>query len=140
MKTGHPKTSGGFVQWAPRIASIGFLLFLSLFSLDVFEPGRSAGEIALGLLMHNIPVFVLAVLTAAAWKRPIIGGITFISAGILYIALVFLGGVRGGIDWKIALLWSVQLSGIAFLVGGLYIAGWKRSRDRRRAESSSNLH
>lgn len=128
MKTGHDRKSGGFVHWAPRMASIVFVLFLALFSLDVFEPGRSASDILVGLLLHNIPVFVLAVLTAAAWKRPIVGGISFISAGILYIALVFLQGVRGGLDWRIALVWSVRLSGIAFLIGGLYVADWRRER------------
>lgn len=136
MKTGNTGKSGGFVHWAPRIASIGFLLFLALFSLDVFEPGRSMGEIALGLFMHNLPVFVLAGLTAVAWKRPFVGGTAFISAGILYIVLVFLRGVHGGLDWKLAFLWSVQLSGIAFVVGGLYLADWKRSRNRDNEESS----
>ncbi len=60
------------------MASIVFVLFLALFSLDVFEPGRSAAEILVGLLMHNIPVFVLAALTAIAWKCPLVGGISFI--------------------------------------------------------------
>ncbi len=30
-----------------------------LFSLDVFEPGLSAQEIAIGLFMHNIPALIL---------------------------------------------------------------------------------
>jgi len=132
MKTEHIGKSGGFVHWAPRIASIVFVLFLSLFSLDVIEPGRSIGEIVVGLLMHNIPVFVLGTLTAVAWKHGIVGGIAFISAGILYIALVFLQGVRGGLDWRIALAWSIQLSGVAFVIGGLYIADWRRERRRDR--------
>ncbi|NTW30564.1 MAG: hypothetical protein HGA33_04750 [Candidatus Moranbacteria bacterium] len=130
MKTGHDRKSGRFVHWAPRMASIMFVLFLALFSLDVFEPGRSAAEILVGLLMHNIPVFVLTALTAIAWKRPLVGGISFISAGVLYIALVFFQGVRGGLDWRIALAWSVQLSGIAFVVGSLYIADWRRLRKK----------
>lgn len=128
MKTVHDRKSGGFVHWAPRMASIVFVVFLALFSLDVFEPGRSAAEILVGLLMHNIPVFVLAALTAIAWKCPLVGGISFISAGILYIALVLFQGVRGGLDWRIALAWSVQLSGIAFVIGGLYVADWRRRR------------
>lgn len=128
MKTEHDRKSGGFVQWVPRIASIVFILFLTLFSLDVFEPERSVSGILVGLLMHNIPVLVLAALTAIAWKRPLVGGVSFIFAGILYVSLVFLQGVRGGLDWKIALVWMLQLSGIAFVVGGLYVADWRRKR------------
>ncbi|NTW89489.1 MAG: hypothetical protein HGB37_01070 [Candidatus Moranbacteria bacterium] len=128
MKTGHDRKSGGFVHWAPRMASIVFVLFLALFSLDVFEPGRSVSEMLVGFLVHNIPVFVLAAVTAIAWKRPLIGGISFICAGILYVVLVFSQGVRGGLDWRLALAWSVQLSGIAFVIGGLYVADWRRGR------------
>jgi hypothetical protein len=130
MKTGHDRKSGRFVHWAPRIASIVFVLFLTLFSLDVFEPGRSAAEMLVGFLVHNIPVFVLVAVTAIAWKRPLIGGISFVCAGILYIALVLFQGVRGGLDWRIALAWSVQLSGIAFVIGGLYVADWRRLRKK----------
>ena len=45
--------------WMPRILSILFICFLSLFSLDVFQPGMSTAEIALGLFMHNIPSIIL---------------------------------------------------------------------------------
>ncbi len=130
MKTQHDGKSGGFVHWAPRVASIVFVLFLSIFSLDVIEPGRSIGEIAVGLLMHNIPVFILGTLTAVAWKHGIVGGIAFISAGVLYIALVSVQGVRGGLDWRIVLAWSAQIAGIAFIIGGLYIADWRREQKK----------
>ncbi len=130
MKTQHDGKSGRFVHWAPRIASIVFVLFLSLFSLDVIEPGRSISEIVAGLLIHNIPVFILGALTAVAWKHGIIGGITCISAGLLYIALVCIQGVRGGLDWRIAIVWSAQIAGIAFVIGGLYIADWRRERKK----------
>ncbi len=103
MKTGHDRKSGRFVHWTPRIASIVFVSFLALFSLDVFESGRSASEVLVGLLMHNIPVFILAVLIAIAWRRPVVGGISFVAAGVLYVALVSLQGFRGGLDWRLAL-------------------------------------
>jgi hypothetical protein len=39
------KQTGKFVYWAPRVLSILFILFLALFSLDVFDtPNASAGE------------------------------------------------------------------------------------------------
>ena len=37
------KKTGKGLYWAPRILSILFICFLSLFSLDVFEPGKGIG-------------------------------------------------------------------------------------------------
>jgi len=56
-----------------------------MFSLDVFSPGLSASQILIGLLMHNIPVFVLMIILIISWKYEIIGGIAFLLAGLLYI-------------------------------------------------------
>lgn len=47
-----------FVYWLPRILSIIFILFLSLFSLDVISPELSFWEILVGLFMHNIPQLI----------------------------------------------------------------------------------
>jgi hypothetical protein len=38
-----------FVYWTPRVLAVCFVAFLAMFSLDVFEPGKSAAEIAVGL-------------------------------------------------------------------------------------------
>lgn len=58
-----------FIYWAPRILAILFLVFLDLFSLDVLEFARTPGDIFIGLLMHNIPVFLLTGLLIIAWKH-----------------------------------------------------------------------
>ena len=50
------------LYWAPRILCILFGVFLSLFSLDVFEAGRGAGETLLGLMIHLAPVFLIALI------------------------------------------------------------------------------
>ena len=76
---------GKTVYWAPRIFAILLLVFLSLFSLDVIEPGKSAGYIALGLFMHNIPVLILLALLVVSWRKEIVGGYTFLVAGIFYL-------------------------------------------------------
>ncbi len=68
------------IYWMPRILSILFICFLSLFSLDVFQPGMSAAEIALGLFMHNIPSIILIVLLIISWRREIIGALTYFAA------------------------------------------------------------
>jgi hypothetical protein len=48
-----------FIYWLPRVSAILFILFISVFALDVFtEPNW-----ALALFMHLIPSFILIILT-----------------------------------------------------------------------------
>ncbi|MFA5887309.1 MAG: hypothetical protein WC852_01185 [Candidatus Nanoarchaeia archaeon] len=68
--------------WAPRIALIVFALFLAIFSLDVFDSASGFSQILIGLLMHNIPSFVLIALLLISWKHELRGGIIFMTIGI----------------------------------------------------------
>jgi energy-coupling factor transporter transmembrane protein EcfT len=106
-----------FVYWTPRILSIIFILFLMLFSLDVFAENLSFWEIALALFMHNIPALILLVLVIVSWKHELVGAITFISAGLLYILWILSSA-------RIALSWSLIIAGPAFLIGILFLIGW----------------
>jgi len=117
-----------FIYWTPRILSILFILFLMLFSLDVFEPGLSAREIAIGLFMHNIPALILLVVLVVSWKHEIVGGVVFILAGIAFIASKLVGSrLEGGMAW-----WSFLLiSSPAFLIGILFIINWLKKRNVR---------
>lgn len=109
----------GFIFWTPRILSILFILFLALFSLDVISPEYSTGEILLGLLMHNIPALALLIVLIISWKYEIVGGVVFILAGLLYVAMTM-----REIPWSTALIWSMTITGPAFLIGGLFLANW----------------
>lgn len=71
--------------WAPRVLTLTFAAFLTIFSLDVFHEGHSAGEIVLNLLAHNLPSLLLLVIVAAAWKRPWIGAAACSMLGTFYI-------------------------------------------------------
>lgn len=119
---------GKFVFWAPRILSILFILFLALFSLDVIEPGRSIGEIIIGLIMHNIPVFVLIGLLVIAWKHELVGAVTFISAGLLYSGVTVSRALQSEIPWYLSIFWSLTIAGPAFLVGILFLLNWQIKR------------
>ncbi len=117
-----------FVYWTPRIVSIAFLLFLALFSLDVFEPGLSFSQILLGLFMHNIPVFILAIILWISWKREIVGGIAFILAGLVYIASMIVRTVLSNqAEWYM-LSYSLIIAGPAFFIGILFLIGWFRKK------------
>ena len=119
------KAKRSFVYWAPRILSILFILFLMLFSLDVFAPGLSGWEIAVGLFMHNIPAFVMTAVLVLSWKREIVGGIAFIAAGLLYIALLLVSAIGNSFEWYM-ISYAFIIAGPAFVIGVLFLIGWRR--------------
>ena len=113
------------VYWIPRIVSIVFLLFLTLFSFDVISPGLGFWQIVLGMLMHNIPVFILAIVLWISWKYEIVGGIAFIIAGIAYLISVAMRQ-----PWYIVLSWSMIIAGPAFVIGILFLMNWFGKKKR----------
>jgi len=98
----------------PRILSILFIIFLSIFAFDVFEE-YSGWELLLALFMHLLPSLVLFVLTLIAWKHELVGGVTYLLAAIGYVLMV-------GLDrpWS----WYVLISGPAAIIGILYFVSW----------------
>lgn len=110
------------IYWLPRILSILLILFLFMFSFDVFEASRSIGEMAIGFLIHNIPVIVLTTLLVIAWKHEIVGAVAFLAGGILYIAMNLINGT----PWYLTLSWSATISGPAFLISALFFVGWRQ--------------
>lgn len=114
-----PKNISRFIYWTPRILSILFIIFLALFSLDVFDIHLNFWQTVIGLLVHNIPALILLVILLISWKHEIIGGITFILTGILYIIQL----IMGRFEWQL-LAWSLIISGPALLIGILFLIGW----------------
>lgn len=110
------------IHWAPRIAAILIIIFVSLFSLDVFEMEASPLEILGGLLMHNIPSIGMLVLLILAWKRPLLGFMAFLAAAALF-AIFF---VRGIYSLPNLLLFVFPLLLISFL----FYADWKWLKPR----------
>lgn len=101
-----------------RFLAIVYILFLSLFALDVIEPGRSIWEILGGLLMHLIPNFILAAVLVLAWKWERIGGVIFIllAAGMFYF-------FRNPFWLNIGLFSPVVLIGSLFIIGSILEKG-----------------
>ena len=75
------------------------------------------------LFIHNIPALVLLAVLLVSWKYEIVGGIAFILAGLLYIVMLF----RNPFEWYM-LLWAIQISGTAFLIGILFFINWFRKK------------
>lgn len=110
---------GKGLYWTPRVLSIIFICFLFLMSLDVFEAGLNFWQTALAFFMHNLPALILLAVLITSWKYEIVGGVVFILAGLVYITLL----MKNPFEWYY-LVWALQISGIAFLIGTLFLVGW----------------
>ncbi len=103
------------IQWSARILTLLFACFTVLFSFDVFEETRGSLYILAGLLIHNIPFFLVVLIVRLSWHREWIGGVFFPLLGILYI----------GWGWmRFPLSTYLLIAGPLFLMGILYWIGW----------------
>jgi hypothetical protein len=110
-----PKTEN-IIHWAPRIAAILIIFFVSLFSLDVFDMEATPLEMLGGFLMHNIPSFIMIVLLIFAWRRPVVGFIAFLLAGVFFLRFVIMGPDLGNF---------LLFSGPLLLISALFYADWR---------------
>jgi hypothetical protein len=72
------------LRWSPRIIMILAILFMMMFSIDVFEGESTLGEKLLGFLMHNIPALILAAILFLAWKKELWGGLLILVASVVF--------------------------------------------------------
>jgi lysylphosphatidylglycerol synthetase-like protein (DUF2156 family) len=101
--------------WLPRGLGILFVLFTSLFSLDVFDMGMGLWETIMALFMHLlVPSLALAAVVALAWRWEWVGAAGFGLWAVIY-PLMF-----RGFDLSAYLI----LSGIPLLIAALYLVGW----------------
>ncbi|MEK6875140.1 MAG: hypothetical protein AABX30_00470 [Nanoarchaeota archaeon] len=113
-----------FIFWTPRILAILFILFLAIFSLDVFDMDLSFWEAIAGLFIHNIPIIILLVILTISWKYEIVGAIAFILAGLLYIGIIIANIFMNQFEWYMVSYFFI-ITGPAFLVGILFYLNWK---------------
>ncbi len=106
------------IYWLPRILSLAFVAFLSLFAFDVFE-AYSGWQAVLALLIHSLPSIILLVVVIVAWKHELVGAVVFIAAAIFYVAAIGLNR-----PWS----WYAFISGPAVLVGILFLLSWFKKR------------
>ncbi|MBN1935064.1 MAG: hypothetical protein JW934_10385 [Anaerolineae bacterium] len=106
--------------WTPRIMTILFAVFVSLFALDVFGPGQNFWNMLLGFLIHLIPTYLIVIALVIAWRWEWVGTILFVGLGVLYIV------------WARGQHWSAYLilSGTSCLIGLLFLASWLYRRRR----------
>jgi len=105
------------LYWLPRFLAIISLLFMIVFSFDVFGGEESFGLKMLGFLIHNIPVLILIVILIIAWKWETAGGALFILASIS--GTVFFHSFSGN-PGSLIVISPFLLIGILFIIHDLF--------------------
>lgn len=104
------------IHLAPRVLSLIFIGFISLFSLDVF--GQYQGlSLLIALFMHLLPSLGLLIFVAIAWRYGLVGVAGFIGFAIYY-----------AFTAKEHPTWILIIAVPALFVGFLYFWDWKISR------------
>jgi hypothetical protein len=104
------------IHWAPRIAAILIIFFVSLFSFDVFEMEAAPLELLGAFVMHSLPSIFMLVVLFFAWRRPLVGVIAFLLAGLFFMRFVIFGGDLGHF---------LLFSGPLLLISALFYADWR---------------
>ena len=111
--------------WTPRVICILFALFLVIFSFDVFEGAKGFWDLALALLIHNLPTIGLFIMLYFAWRREWIGTVVCTGLGVLYIVW---GWGRFDLSVYFFIAGPLFLLGILFLVNWIYRAELRPSK------------
>ncbi|MGE5654857.1 MAG: hypothetical protein ACM3ZQ_11475 [Bacillota bacterium] len=99
--------------WLPRALAIMFILFISLFSLDVFD-GEAPLLLRLGgFVVHSLPSILMGLILAVAWKRSALGGWLFLLFDALF-TLRF--NLYQSVPTLLVLSLPITLIGILFIV------------------------
>jgi hypothetical protein len=117
------------IHWAPRVAAILIIFFMSLFSLDVFEMEATPLELLGGFLIHNIPSIGMLVLLIFAWKRPVVGFVAFLAAAALF-TVFFVRDIEALPNVIIFVL-------PILLIAGLFYADWRWIKPQTTAENDA---
>lgn len=102
--------------WTPRILTILFILFISMFALDSFGGDKTVIAQIGEFLIHLIPSFVLVVLLYFSWRYEIIGVIAFLILAITYIIMAW---------GKFPVSTYFIISGPMVLISILFLINWR---------------
>ncbi len=98
--------------WIPRGLMIIFILFLTMFSLDVFDMEGTLIARLGGFVMHSIPSIALAAALAVLWRKPLIMGIIDVALAVAYTVFAW---SRGNPQWALGLALPLAVVGALFV-------------------------
>ena len=121
--------------WAPRALSIAFIVFLSLFALDVFNEHLGFWKTLQALAVHLIPCYVLIAVLVLAWRWEWIGAALYASAGLLYV--VWVVSMSRPVPPAVRLIWILTIASPAFVIAGLFLANWLKRAELHKSGGAS---
>jgi hypothetical protein len=120
------KKKGKLLFWLPRIITIVFILFISIFALDIFDMNLGFWGIIFGLFMHLLPTIILTLILIIFWKKSIVLAGMWLAFGILYLAIMLPNMLKQFEFYYLS--WLIQFSGIAFVISWLFFLDFKRRK------------
>ena len=109
------------IFWIPRTLTIIFILFISMFALDVFGNGLGFFQVVFALIMHLIPSIVLILILVIFWNKDKVLGWMWIIFGVWYLWVIIPTIIR---DFQFYYLsWIIIFSGLAFFIAWLFFYG-----------------
>lgn len=119
--------------WLPRFVIFVYIVFFSLFSLDVFGGDTGFWEQLLGFLIHSSPALILALIIALTWKRPLLTGVGLIITGIL---MMLHYEHFSNLNVFLMIEFPVFLIGSSFIIYELMVKDSNDSEDKNSAGSN----
>lgn len=106
------------IYLAPRILSIVYMVFISIFALDSFSPDRPVIYQILAFLIHLIPTYILILITVIAWRWETVGGALFMF--LAFVSAIF--GIMVHQDYPFFMVVSLPLLiiGVLYLMNGIH--------------------
>lgn len=117
------RNAGRLLFWSPRVLSIAYGLFISIFALDVFEEGRGFWPTLAALVLHLIPTAMVVIALMLGWRWEWVGAVLFTVLAALY-------GV-----WSLPRHagWFMGVGVPLLIIAGLFLAGWIKRTELRPA-------
>ena len=99
--------------WSPRVFGLAVAMFVGLFALDAFGPGKPFLEASREFLVHLTPALTILLVLAVAWRHPNIGAVGFVLLAALY---AWYG--RGHLSWIVIISGPLLLTALLFVLSG----------------------
>lgn len=122
------------LRWAPRMLSIAYIAFLSIFAIDVSGEHLGFWSTIVGLIMHlAFPCLLLLAALILAWRREWIGALAFAIWGAFYVITT----ATAPNPWTIGMRFNLALGigGPAFLIAVLFLVDWLKHGELRTQET-----
>jgi hypothetical protein len=114
------------IYWFSRILAILSILFMMMFSYDMFEGDQPLLRELLGFLKHNIPAFALIIVLIIGWRYEIAGGLLFL---LLFFALGIFWGSFSGNSGSLIIIAPFLIVALLFILHATILKNRKVLKD-----------